>query len=467
MDPTRWSEEEFGCVDLGDARLERRLLQVAVRVAESSGGTVASVFRVPAERQAAYDLLSNPRVDWEAIGEASHVATVLRTVGEEFVIVAEDGSSLNIADEAHTKGTGPVGTRSAGARGFQVMNLIVVSRKGVPLGLCGQGWWSRAETPATKSNKSRSTEEKETKYWGIEMAKATDLFIQHAPGTKPWYQIDRGGDAWPVLVAAMADNQWVTIRSSSNRRLVDAVDGTRQYLHEMLAKAPLLGGYLLPVKGGHGRAARTARMQVRSALVALHMLDDKTSQHHDVEVWCVWTVEAGTTPAGEKPLEWMLLTTRPVRTFTDATLTIYGYSLRWRVEEFHKAWKTGACNVEDLQLRSARAIRGWCTVLGADAMRLLRMTYLAREEPTRPATEEFTLDEIHAVYLARSATWNGKLVPTIGKMVGWIAEIGGYAQSKSGGPAGVTILARGWDRVAPIVAVVARLREIRSSDRGG
>ncbi len=61
MDPNRWSEEEFGCVDLGDARLERRLLQFAVRVAESNGGTVASVFRVPAERQAAYDLLSNPR----------------------------------------------------------------------------------------------------------------------------------------------------------------------------------------------------------------------------------------------------------------------------------------------------------------------------------------------------------------------------------------------------------------------
>ena len=70
-------------------------------------------------------------------------------------------------DEAHTKGTGPLGARSLGARGFQVMNLIVVDRKGVPLGLCGQAWWARTETAVTKSNKSRSTEEKETKHWGI------------------------------------------------------------------------------------------------------------------------------------------------------------------------------------------------------------------------------------------------------------------------------------------------------------
>ena len=71
MDPKRWAEQEFGDVDLGDARLEARLVQMAVRVAESSGGTVAAVFRVPAERQAAYDLLSNPRMDWDMVGDAS------------------------------------------------------------------------------------------------------------------------------------------------------------------------------------------------------------------------------------------------------------------------------------------------------------------------------------------------------------------------------------------------------------
>lgn len=45
MDAERWREEEFGDVDLKDARLDARLLRIARRVAESSGGTVAAVFR--------------------------------------------------------------------------------------------------------------------------------------------------------------------------------------------------------------------------------------------------------------------------------------------------------------------------------------------------------------------------------------------------------------------------------------
>ena len=167
MDPKRWSEEEFGEVDLHDARLDRRLLLIAQRVAESSGGTVASVFRDAAERQGAYDFLANDRVAWASIASASYVATVARCAGEEFVFVPEDGSSLSITDGARAKGTGPVGARKLGARGFQVMNSIAVSAAGVPLGVVGQAWWTRAETPAVKSAKARTTDEKETRYWGI------------------------------------------------------------------------------------------------------------------------------------------------------------------------------------------------------------------------------------------------------------------------------------------------------------
>ena len=73
----------------------------------------------------------------------------------------------------------------SGARGFQVMNLIVVDRKGVPLGLCGQAWWTRTETAVTKSNKSRSTEEKETKHPYSEPEDLLALVKDHT-GTGTW-----------------------------------------------------------------------------------------------------------------------------------------------------------------------------------------------------------------------------------------------------------------------------------------
>jgi len=38
-----------------------------------------------------------------------------------------------------------------------------------------------------------------------------------------------------------------------------------------------------------------------------------------------------------------LWTNYPVATFEDATLVIENYAKRWRIEDFHKTWKSGAC----------------------------------------------------------------------------------------------------------------------------
>lgn len=463
MDLQNWGEEEFGSVDLGDVRRRKRLVQMAVRVAEAPAGTVSAVFRTTAEREGAYRLLSNENVDWKEIARASHVACVERCRGERVVFVAEDGSSLNITDGTREKGTGPIGARGKGARGFQLMNAIAITLEGVPVGICGQTWWSRDEVADQRSDKAKRTEEKETRHWYEVAREVGDLFKKHGDGdTIPWFQYDRGGDAWPVLLDAKNTGQWVTIRSSSDRRIADAPDGKRRYLRATVAGAPLLGSYNLRVTGAGGRTARTAIMEVRACPVTLHMTDDRTSQTHEVDVWAVSTKEVGTTPPGETPLHWLLLTTRPVFHLEDAQLTIYGYAQRWRVEEFHKAWKSGFCDVEDVQLRSEDGIRAWGTLLAAAAMRLLRMTYLSRQEPDLPATTEFSVDEIHAVHMAMDKDWNGKRIPTIGQMTRWIADLGGYVGKSSGGPPGMIVLARGWERVAPIARVVSRLHRFRS-----
>jgi hypothetical protein len=339
------------------------------------------------------------------------------------------------------------------------MNAIAVSPAGVPLGLCGQAWWARDEEVDERPVKSRLTEEKETKYW-IEVMSAVSARFAAAGSDAPvpWFQLDRGADCWPVLVQARDRGTLVTVRSSSDRRLVDS-GGKRQYLHATMEAQPPLGGYSLEVAGAGGRTGRTAKMVVRVAPVTLLMTDSRSSRHHECPVWCVWTIESGTTPPGEKPLNWMLLTTRPTDNFTDAKHVIFGYSMRWRVEEFHKAWKTGHCDVEDVQLRGDRAIRIWTTLHAAVAMRLLRMTYLAREQPTLPAADEFTEDEIHAVYLAKKQAWTGKAKPSIAKITLWIAELGGYF-GKSVGPPGMIVLSRGWERVVPVAQALAYMRTV-------
>src|SRR5580765_616543 len=140
-----WAEEEFGAVDLGDRRRNRRLVEMAREVAERPDGKVTAVFRSSAAREGAFRLVENDAVDPQAIARASYKATARRSEGHSFVFVAVDGSSLNITDDGQAKGTGIVGARKVGARGFQVMTALAVGSDGTPLGLCGQEYWSRVE----------------------------------------------------------------------------------------------------------------------------------------------------------------------------------------------------------------------------------------------------------------------------------------------------------------------------------
>ena len=51
----------------------------------------------------------------------------------------------------------------------------------------------------------------------------------------------------------------------------------------------------------------------------------------------------------------MLLTNAPTGTLGEAQAVLRGYAMRWRIEEFHKTWKSGRCHVELTQLRSPSA----------------------------------------------------------------------------------------------------------------
>jgi hypothetical protein len=91
----------------------------------------------------------------------------------------------------------------------------------------------------------------------------------------------------------------------------------------------------------------------------------------------IWTREYGRGPmrstrSGQRrsrALDWLLLTNYPMNTLAEAERIIFGYSQRWRIEDFHKAWKSGVCNVEQTQLRTRAHVIKWATVLAAVAIR--------------------------------------------------------------------------------------------------
>jgi hypothetical protein len=463
--PGRWAFEEFGAAKIEDQRWRRRLVCMAEQAARRPAGRVTEAFVNDAERQGAYGLLESDVVQAGEIGAAISEACARRSAGEAYVFCPIDGTSLTLTDEDRTKGFGPIGSRARGGRGLKVMNAMVLSADGVTLGISSQQWWTREDRLRRRHRDKLSPERKETRHWLEAIRQTRQVMAAHAPSTRCWFQLDREGDAWPMLLEAGLGDHWFTIRACRRRRILSPCGG-RSYLEPVLAQQPVKTKYRLKVKASARRRARTATMVVRACRVTLDVRDKRTSKRFPIAVNVVQAVEQGTTPPGEKPLAWTLLTNRPILTIKDVTDVIFGYSMRWRIEELHRTWKSGACRVEENQLRSPGAVIKWATILIAVAARIERIKQLSREQPDRPATDEFSPAEIKAAALLHFGK-SGKTkvapaaAPTIAEVTLWIAKIGGYTgRTSSGGPPGSIVLARGLDSVR----TTARALEALASD---
>ena len=449
-----WGREEFGRAKLGNSLRTARLVKIATGAAERPAGKVTEVFESSADLEAAYRHLGSKRGGVDATAAAAHDACAARCAasGAPFAYVPVDGTSLNITDRTHNKGLGPIGARSKKARGVQVMNAIAVAADGIPAGVCGQVYWAREEKKPRPA-RQRPFEEKESRHWLGAMMQAQDAFARSGGDCIPWYQCDRGGDFQELLCWTVDNTALVTVRVNHDR-LVDDADAHR--LRELIEQQPSAGRYILHVPGGSKRKERDAEMEVRFCEAPVVVGVD--ADRRELNFHLVQTREVGTTPSGEDPINWLLLTTFPVQSYDDAVEVIRGYSQRWRVEEHHKTWKS-CCRVEETQLRDFESIVLWATILASVAIRIERLKYMARVQPDRPADTELSRDELDAVILlSRTPDYEVGDTPSVGIVMRWIADLGGYTGKSSGGPPGSIVLARGLRRVEVAMQLIDILR---------
>lgn len=461
-----WAHGEFGAVEVEDTRWRARLVRIGAQAWLKPGGRVSDVFSNDAERQGAYGLLESGAVRAAEVGKAIFGASARRCLGEEFVFCPVDGTSLTLTDIGRAKDFGSVGARSQGVRGLKVINALAVSSLGVPVGLTAQVWWARPERrPKSKHRDQKRPEDKEIGRWLEAMEQTRQMMALHAPGPRLWFQLDREGDAWPILEQADKGEHWFTVRGSHNRRVILPC-GRQTYLREVLSEQCEVARYDLPVTGGRHRSERVAKMAIRTCSVTLEFRDKRTKRRFPKSVNVLLAREEGTTPPGEKPIEWMLLTNRPVDRKEHLKQIVFGYAQRWRIEDFHRTWKSGACRVEESQLRSSESVVKWATILAAVAVRIERIKLLSRREPDRPATDEYSPIELRAIALLRFGTAAKQRLSdsapiTLAQATLWVAQLGGYTGKSSGGPPGSITLARGLKEVAASVRTLKALGNSR------
>lgn len=463
-DARMWAEGEFGACELGDKRRTGRLILMASHLAAHAGQTVSTACKGdPAAAEGAYRLLRNAEVKPKQIAEGGFLATVQRAEGLGELLAVEDTTSLSYAHSSAVEELGDLGGKEGSTkRGFLVHSVLLVERQtGLTVGLIEQERWCRDEAQRGQrhTRKERSYSEKESAKW----QSASERVAQRM-GSQMARVIavcDREADVYEYLLYKSQQGQRYIVRASWNRRLA----GQGEQLYQTLEAAPCLAtkAVFIPQRGGpKGRVSRTAQVGVHSATVTLRPPRREGEATLPPLVVNAVLVQEIDPPEQAEPLRWLLLTSEPVDSAEAALGIAEAYGLRWRIEDFHKAWKSGA-GVEAMRLQSADNLERAAVITAFVAVRLLQLRERLERWQRNPGEPEPRCDEVlsELEWKVLHTTTTKKKPPAKPPGIAWayreIAKLGGWLNTKRTGRASWKTFWEGWnilqDRVETARAV--------------
>ena len=285
----------------------------------------------------------------------------------EELLAVEDTTTVSYGHEG-SRELGDVGGKERSKkRGFMVHSVILLEeRSGTTVGLIEQTRWCREKGSRGKRHKrkERAYEDKERFKWERASRRVTAR-LGEVMG-RVISVCDREADVYEYLGYKTRCDERYVVRSSWDRR----VKGEWRRLNEELANAPKLGEETVKVEQRGGRRARTAQLELRACRVRLRA-PKRLGGAGEIEVNAVLAQEYEV-PEGENGLCWLLLSSESIESLSAVRRVLRIYRMRWRVEEFHKAWKSGA-GVEQRRMRGADNLERIAVVLAFVAVRLLQL----------------------------------------------------------------------------------------------
>ena len=445
-----WAEEELGEADLGDRRMNKRLLTLAEAFYARPQANIPQACQSRAETKAAYRFLDHPETSLETILESHYQATVARMSREKVILAVQDTTSLNYTAHPATENLGPIGSQKEGAIGLLVHSTMAFNPEGTPLGLLDVQCWARdgADFGKKKRRQSLPIEQKESYKW-LESFRKVAQAQKHCPETTVVSVGDREADVYELFELALSDpsGSKLLIRAEQDRLLAEG----QGHLWEKMAQQEVSGIQEIQVPRQKNRPARVARLEVRFARVSLKSPKNK-KWRPELTLWAVWAREVEAPPQGER-IEWMLLTTVPVTTFEEAIEKLAWYTIRWGIEVYHRTLKSG-CKVEERQLGHADRIETCLAIDLVVAWRIFHLANLGRETPNVPCTVFFEEAEWKA--LVAYITQNPKppeKPPTLREALRMVATLGGFLGRKGDGEPGTKSLWLGLQRLDDLSSI--------------
>lgn len=435
----------FGHAQLGDQRRTARLVETFDLMRRHPGGTLPDKLASPADLRAFYRLCDCEDVTHAAVIEAARQHTLTRIAAcPGAVLLVHDAteldytSLLSLADDLGQIGIGQ-------GRGYICQNVLAIEAEtGEVLGLVDQILHHRDEVPDAETlTEHRERKTRESLLW----VRGTE----HLPADAKLIDVsDQGSDTFEFLEHEFKSGRRFVVRACKVRQVYaghEAV-GPRRYLKEYAHSLPELGRFTMDVQAQRGRAARKdAEFIVRGGAVLVCPPHAKHGHHGDqpLPLYVVQVTEVAP-PAGEKAIDWMLLTNEAVPTLEDAWRVTSWYELRWIVEEYHKAKKTG-CQIEDMQFTTTARLEPAIALLSVVAVTLLNLRDASRrpDASTRRASTLFAAEYVEVLSLWRyrevRAGWS------VHEFFYALARLGGHQNRKRDHRPGWLVLWRGWTKL--------------------
>lgn len=438
----------------GDERLDIRLARTFDQMARRPAGTLPGKLVKRAELVGGYRMFNNRKVTHELILKAHQASCLEHLAGHTGrVLLLHDTTVLDYSG-LDVEGLGQVG--DGHGKGYYAHNsLAVIPQTRQVVGLMNQILHKRARVKAgeTKAQR-RKRADRESRLW-----KEAVMNLPPMPAAVQVTDVsDRGSDITEYIAYEVGAGRTFIVRSQHNRVLAPEAEPALRKLHDRLRALPAMDTFTVraPAEVGGWREATIAL-----AWASVQIRPPRQPRgDHGPEPMALWGVIAGEVgpPEGEEPIEWILLTNRPVDCVAAARQVVEDYACRWMIEDYHKAMKTG-CGIEELQMTTRHGLDNAIVLLSVLAVHVLRLRCNARDESIRQQAARLHEDELKVQLAARDSKHPDWRTMTVWEFYVAVARMGGYMLNPHKRPPGWIVLWRGYIRLEDMCEGVRLMHE--------
>lgn len=407
---------------LPDSRLNDRAHHSVNLLLQNPSAPLTQVFNNYADLEGFYRFIKNPRVTVKGIMDSIIKETQDSAALDCELVAIHDTTFVNPTLNKKSKRLGGVGIGTH-------LSLMASSSSPRVYGAASIQFLDR------DSKNCRTKSSVEYSRWIKGSSNISKLFNQEVI-----HLMDREADSYEIFCELQENYQRYVIRICHDRAIED------DYYDKCYAKlddSPAQGSLEVKVskrsenalpyskKVNPPRKERLIKLNYSSTTAVLLRSERAKKELPDeceVNLVRVWEKDP---PAGEKPVEWILVTSEPIKAKDEIKKVIKLYRKRWVIEEFFKGLKTG-CNIEKKQFEDIESWKKLIAFYMPMTTKILNLRELV--EGSINETQKEVLEAI-----------TGKTLNNIKDILYAVANLGGHI--KYNGPPGWMVLFRGMNQL--------------------